>query len=167
MKVLWLACGLLGAGLVWAQPPAAQEQPVETISQPATPTSVSRLPHTVVAPTTAGVVGQVVTGLLLVVGLIFVLAWLAKRFGYVNVGGQGQMRVIASLPLGAREKAVLVEVAGQRLLLGVAPGRVSFLQSLGEQAEQDNFAFAQQSVAKGQDFGAYLKTLIGSGKKNV
>jgi flagellar protein FliO/FliZ len=40
------------------------------------------------------------------------------------------MRVIAGLPLGARERAVLVQVGNQQILLGVAPGRVQMLHVL-------------------------------------
>ena len=39
-------------------------------------------------------------------------------------------KVHASLAVGPRERVVLVEMANEWLLLGVAPGRVSFLKSM-------------------------------------
>lgn len=70
--------------------------------------------------------------LALVLGLILGLAWLLKRLpgtGFRQVEG---MRVVAQLALGTKERAVVVEVGGRQLLLGVTPGSVSLLQELPE-----------------------------------
>lgn len=77
---------------------------------------------------TGSTVGQTVLGLGVVIFAILLLAWTAKR---LNVGGMGRnkvMQVIAALPVGAKEKIVLVTVGDQQILLGVAPGRVATLQ---------------------------------------
>lgn len=71
-------------------------------------------------------VGQMLLGLLLVVGLILMLAWALRRFNAVP-GQTGKMRVVASLPLGTRERAVLVQVGEEQLLLGVSAQSVSLL----------------------------------------
>jgi flagellar protein FliO/FliZ len=42
------------------------------------------------------------------------------------------MDVISTLPLGQKERAVLVRVGKQQILLGVAPGRVTTLHVLSE-----------------------------------
>ena len=54
-----------------------------------------------------------------------------------------QIQVLGGVSLGPRERAVLISVQGQRLLLGVAPGRVQTLHVLGKE-EQDDPAFAEQ-----------------------
>ncbi|RDE23023.1 flagellar biosynthetic protein FliO [Motiliproteus coralliicola] len=72
---------------------------------------------------------QLVVGLVLVLLLFVVLAWLVKRSGVAGGFAHSRMKVISTLPLGARERAVLVQVGDRQLLLGVAPGRVSLLQS--------------------------------------
>ncbi len=74
---------------------------------------------------------QLVTGLGIVIALILVLAWVARRFIGV-VPQQKQLKTLAVLPLGTREKAVLVEVGGKQMLLGVAPGRVNLLTRFDE-----------------------------------
>lgn len=79
-------------------------------------------------PLGAGAVLELVLGLFAVIALILLLAWLVKR---VNVlpGQRTGMQVVAVLPLGQRERAVLVQVGERQLLLGVCASQVSLLQS--------------------------------------
>lgn len=76
-------------------------------------------------------VSQLMFGLLLVIALIFLLAWVFKRAN-VLPGQHSGMKVVASLPLGARERAVLVQCGDKQLLLGVAPGSVQLLAQFDE-----------------------------------
>ena len=63
----------------------------------------------------------------MIVALILLLAWAARRFsGLTQLGGQ-DMKVLGALPLSHRERAVLVQVGDKQMLLGVAPGNVSML----------------------------------------
>jgi flagellar protein FliO/FliZ len=82
-------------------------------------------------------------GLLVVLGIMLALAWLVKRYVQVPGIGKGQVQVLGGVSLGAREKAVLLSVEGQRLLVGIAPGRVQTLMILGGEAVRDG-AFAEQ-----------------------
>lgn len=69
--------------------------------------------------------------LLLVVGLILGLGWLAKRLpGMQRGAGTSQLKVVASVALGPRERAVVIDVAGTQLLLGVGAGGVRTLHTL-------------------------------------
>lgn len=69
--------------------------------------------------------------LLVVVALILVMGWLAKRFSaFGHLNSQGRMKVLATLPVGNRERVVLVQVGQQCLLLGVAPNKVNTLHVL-------------------------------------
>ncbi|KEA64294.1 Flagellar biosynthesis protein FliQ [Marinobacterium lacunae] len=74
----------------------------------------------------SGAVFELVLGLFAVIALILALAWLVKR---VNVlpGQRAGMQVVAVLSLGQRERAVLVQVGEQQLLLGVCPSQVSLI----------------------------------------
>jgi flagellar protein FliO/FliZ len=74
----------------------------------------------------AGIV-QAGFGLVLVLALLFGLAWLAKRFGLQRPMGGGNVRIIGSASVGQRERVVVVEVAGDWIVLGVAPGQVRSL----------------------------------------
>jgi flagellar protein FliO/FliZ len=81
-------------------------------------------------PSLAGNLLHMMLGLLAVVLIILVGAWLLRRFGRVQPGGQGIVRILGGMSLGPRERAVLVQVGEAQLLLGVAPGRVQTLHVL-------------------------------------
>lgn len=78
--------------------------------------------------------GQVMASLALVIGLLFGALWIMRRVNGVGQAVGGQMRVVSSLGLGQRERAVLVSVGDQQILLGVAPGRVAALHVFDEPA---------------------------------
>lgn len=75
------------------------------------------------------VLGQLLAGLVLVLVLFMGLAWLVRRSGMAGGFSHHGLKIIATLPLSARERVVLVQAGSQQLLLGVAPGRVNLLQS--------------------------------------
>jgi flagellar protein FliO/FliZ len=83
-----------------------------------------------IEPSFAGGLAQTLAGLAVVLALIFGAAWVLRR---LNVGGSpagSAIRLVASQSLGQRERVVLVEVAEQWLVIGVAPGSVSAIASL-------------------------------------
>jgi flagellar protein FliO/FliZ len=86
-------------------------------------------------PPGVGSLGQVTLSLGLVLAVIFAAAWIVRRMRGFNRAGSGALDVIADLPLGQKERAVLVRVGKQQILIGVAPGRVSTLHVLSEPVE--------------------------------
>lgn len=79
----------------------------------------------------AGSIGGALFSLVLVVGLILVLGKLAKRMpGLQRGAGNAQLKVVASVALGPRDRAVVVDVGGTQLLLGVGQGGVRALHTL-------------------------------------
>ena len=116
-----LRCVAAGALLALARSPALA----------ALPTVASAPPP---APAAGGGILQAVTGLVVVVGLIFLLAWAARRVGLQRLTGSGVVKVISSAAVGTRERVVVVEVAGTWLVLGVSAGRVNALHALPAQA---------------------------------
>lgn len=79
---------------------------------------------------------QTLAGLMVVVLVIYGLAWMAKKLNLMNTGRSQGMTLLGVMPLGSREKAVLVEVAGKQMLLGVAPGRVNTLHVFDSDSQQ-------------------------------
>ena len=79
------------------------------------------------SPVGAEQLASVTMGLLLVLALIFALAWLYRRYGNFTPFNRADIQVIGGVSLGSREKAVLLDVDGTRLLVGVASGSVNTL----------------------------------------
>ncbi|HEX7116933.1 MAG TPA: flagellar biosynthetic protein FliO [Steroidobacter sp.] len=90
-----------------------------------------------VAGADAGSLVQVTLSLLLVLGCVFAAAWLMRRMRNLGRPGAGAIEVVADVALGMKERAVLVQVGKQQILLGVAPGRVSTLHVLSEPVHVD------------------------------
>lgn len=106
----------------------------------------------------AAYIGQVLFGLMGVLLLILGLAWLLKRFGQGAMLGSQHMKILATMPLGTRERLLLVDVAGQQILLGVSAGRITNLHSFDEPVIQgDNPAYS--------DFAAKLREIMQAGLK--
>lgn len=111
------------------------------------------------AETAAGMV-QMILGLLLVVALIFVFAWMARRFTTLSGVGQGAVRVLGGVSLGTRERAVLMQVGDTQLLVGVAPGRVQTLHVL----ERPVATTPAPTAGGGQSFAERLASLLRQGR---
>lgn len=73
-------------------------------------------------------------GMVLVLGLIFLCAWLARRFGLPRFGGSALVKVLGSAMVGQRERVVVVEVGQTWLVLGVTASQVNALHTLPAQA---------------------------------
>lgn len=86
-------------------------------------------------------------GLLLVVLVIFVLAWVVKKFNLNQQSQNGLIRIIAGLSIGTRDRIVLLQVGEEQILLGLTPGHIEKLHTLavpldapGEPLEKSSFA---------------------------
>jgi flagellar protein FliO/FliZ len=116
-----LVVTLLGPTLAFAQAAAESERRFGA-------------PGTVTSPAPSGIasLGQVTLALGLVLAVIFVVAWLLRRMRGFGKTGTGALDIIADLPVGQKERAVLIRVGTTQVLLGVAPGRVTTLHVLSE-----------------------------------
>ena len=104
----------------------APAQPVAMTASVAPPRPVVIGAH---APQGPGL-GGAFLALVLVLGLIVGLAWLLKRLpggGFRQADG---LRIVASIPLGAKERAAVIQVGGEQLLLGIGAGGVRTLHVL-------------------------------------
>jgi flagellar protein FliO/FliZ len=74
--------------------------------------------------------GQMLFGLLLVIGLIFLLAWLLRRVQRIGPRSTQVIKLLASQALGPRDRLVLVQVGSEQVLLGLSAGRITPLHVL-------------------------------------
>ena len=106
--------------------------PVSTLADTATPAVFS-----------AAAILRLIGALFFVLLVFFFLIWVFRRLQPGAVAGAGgTMRVIASLPLGARERLLLVEVGKQQLLLGATPAGITLLHTLSEPLPLDSSSLA-------------------------
>lgn len=73
---------------------------------------------------------QLLSSIALILGLIVACIWLLKNFSQHRLGQSELLRIRALTSVGQRERVVLLEVAGQWLVLGVASGQVTHLLTL-------------------------------------
>ncbi|OUR64994.1 flagellar biosynthetic protein FliO [Methylophaga sp. 42_25_T18] len=86
---------------------------------------------TLTTPTlSSGAIVETLLGLTLVLAIIILLAWLIKRTNRFQATANGEMKIIAGLPLGPRERAILLQVGEQQILVGVTAQHVQTLHIL-------------------------------------
>lgn len=73
--------------------------------------------------------------LVVVVAVMIGLAFFAKRSNLIG-SNHDDLKVIASLPLGQHEKAVVIKLGEEQMLLGVSSGNVRLLQKLERKIEE-------------------------------
>ncbi len=124
---------------------------------------VAALPTVAASAPAAGAGGMLQAGLgmALVLGLIFALAWLARRFGLQRLGGSSVVRLVSSASVGARERIVVVEVAGTWLVLGVTSSQVNMLHSLPAQATAPGSGRADPASTAFGLFSGKLREALG------
>lgn len=93
---------------------------------------------------TIGTAASGLFGTLIALAFVLVLAWgalkLLRRWqdragggGSTGVTGPG-LRVVRALPVGPRERVVVIEVDGERMLIGVSAASVTLLTRLAPSA---------------------------------
>lgn len=109
--------------------------------------STKSMAQSSVAPTMGESWLQLGTGLAIVLGLVFGLSYLIKRFN-LNVMVQGPIRVIASTSLGHQSKMVIVELDDQQYLVGVTPQQVQLIDKLSENVNRSSVKFKSSTASQ-------------------
>jgi len=130
---------------------ARAAQAIAQASQNAAPQSA--------ATASAGGFFQVLLGLVLVLALLGAIAWMLKRFNLARIAGNAPVKIVGGVSVGNRERVVVVEVADQWIVVGVAPGQVNALTTLAR-PENAGMLAAQTQPQAGENFAAWLKQKI-------
>lgn len=101
-------------------------------------------------------VADVAVALGLVVLAIIALAWALRRLQGGAAAANAQLRVVAALSVGPRERVLVVDAAGTQLLLGVTATRISLLHEFPQPV-----VATERPVAT--EFAARLRQAIGKG----
>jgi flagellar protein FliO/FliZ len=115
-------------------------------------------------------VTQVTVALVIVLAILFVIAWAMRRVKLSGLFGhrsQTTLELVQAINLGPKERAVLIKVQDRRLLLGVAPGCVNLLLELSPdssvvEATNNNLSSGNPPVdVNAPSFKALLKRSMG------
>ncbi|WP_299074792.1 flagellar biosynthetic protein FliO [uncultured Paraglaciecola sp.] len=91
----------------------------------------SSAPQTLSDPTS---IVSIFLSLLLVIGVVFMLAFIMRRFN-VTQSGTSNLKVVASMMAGAKERVMVIEVAGEQHLLGITAHNINHLATLSNLIE--------------------------------
>ena len=101
-------------------------------------------------PMSFSYVMQILISFLVVIGFILFIAWFMKRTGRLGYGSGQIIKIKSSISLGMREKILIIEVANENIVVGVAPGQIRTLHVLANGVETDNQEkFKENSVNRG------------------
>jgi flagellar protein FliO/FliZ len=114
----------------------ATSAPASTASTPASQVKSPAAGVPKSAPATGRYLVSLTLGLLAIVGLIFALAWLVKRMGQGSFVNNNHLKILAVMPLGTRERLVIVQAGEQQLLLGITASQINTLHVFPEQVIQ-------------------------------
>ena len=94
--------------------------------------------------------------LLLVLALLILVLWLLRRYFSHSgaVGQQGVIRMLSSIYVAPKERIALVDVLGEKLLIGITPQQISFLARIEDEKE----ICSDRQLEKSS--GGFFKTLL-------
>ena len=77
---------------------------------------------------------RTVAMLSIVLGLLVLVLYLMKRFLFINRGVKGDLliKILSSLHLSPKERIEVIEISGERIVLGITPGNITFLTKLDD-----------------------------------
>ena len=173
MRCVFLIILLLSSGALWANEPLFQQESSITKSENTTATESVKsnfvegagLLVNTPKPSVSSLSNWPVVILMLlgIVCLILCLAWFAKRYGGFSMAGARDMRVLSSVPLGARERVALIDVKGQQFLVGVTTQNINHLHTFDEPVVDTQKVEASNTTLPGvskNDFAEKLHKLL-------
>ena len=128
--------GVLSAQSAWAQVAEQADKTAAPLKQTAS------LPG----------LGQIVISLALVVAAIVLLAFLYKKL-QLKMPGSKHFKVIATLPVGQKERLLVIEIQGKQRVIGVTPHSVNFLFEL-----ENSLPLPEEKLAS--DFHTQLQSFL-------
>ena len=103
---------------------------------------------------------QLIMGLFVVILCIVALAWFAKKMNRFQSMTDSSLQIITGISLGTRDRAVLLQVGDEQILVGVSPGRLTTLHVL------DKPVVMAENSSAGRNFSDKLKVMMADVKKS-
>ena len=108
-----------------------------------------------ISPTTGLL--QILFGLIAVLSLMGVAAWLFKKMGPVNTGNKIPVKIVGGVSVGNRERVIVIEIADQWIVVGVTANQINTLSTM---PKQEKIVDELQSGATEHPFSIWLKRTI-------
>ncbi|MBW1706340.1 MAG: flagellar biosynthetic protein FliO [Deltaproteobacteria bacterium] len=72
--------------------------------------------------------------LFIVLGLLVLVLYLMKKLLFLRRESKGDLaiKVLSSLHLSAKERIEVIEISGERIVLGIAPGNIRYITKLND-----------------------------------
>lgn len=137
----------------------ATDEPVKAFYEDANAAKTSHKPAPKIG--SGGHLLNVTLGLIAIIALIFVLSAFVKRFGSGTFSANTQLKILSSMPLGTRERIVLIDAGGQQLLLGITPTNINTLHVFSDPIVLDSKSEAPS------DFSQKLMAILQQKTSNV
>jgi flagellar protein FliO/FliZ len=80
---------------------------------------------------------RVIVSLVAIIAMILVAGWVTRRLQRRPGGGGRRIRCVESFAVGARERLLLLDADGKRLLIGTGPGGMRTLHVYDGEAPRD------------------------------
>lgn len=112
-------------------------------------------PPSLQAPIGSGDILSVGASLVVVVAAIMLCGWLYSRSQGLRIRGGGVISIIATQPLGPKERILLIEIADKQLLVGMTSTQVSTLHVFDEPVVRQEAGVEQRG-----NFSERLKVIL-------
>ncbi len=110
---------------------------------------VTTLAESVVGSATTNVdLAATIGSLLFVLVLIFGIAWMMKKMRVPGImGSSGPLKVIKQMPIGPKERIMVIQVGEEQLVIGVTASNINLLSKLEtplKESKIESVSFANQ-----------------------
>ena len=130
---------------------AVEVQPAVTPVDTAPDTQLPAVLQPKVERSTAGVgLGKMAVSLLIVVAIVIALGWTFKKLT-LRLPGSRHIKIISTMPLGPKEKLLVIEVQGKQRVLGDTAHSINLLFELENSLPEEKLA---------SDFHTQLQSLL-------
>ena len=75
--------------------------------------------------------------LFIVLGVLVLVLYIMKKFMSPKGKGKGELiiKIVSSLHLSPKERVEVIEISGERIVVGITPGNINFLTKLSRYRE--------------------------------
>lgn len=101
--------------------------------------------------------------LLFVIVFILFLAWLLKRMRLPSLVNQQGLNVVRQIPVGTRERIMIVQAGEEQFLVGVTPQSIQLISKLDKPLSQEEL---NKSALATSPFANQLSQLLKKNDKN-